>query len=76
MIISITKAGLDEGNQAYEFDIDGKKEIRTRESLIEDREGSEIILDNRQMTADQRRQIGVALDSINDQIALIDRLEE
>jgi hypothetical protein len=76
MIISITKAGLDEGNQAYEFDIDGKKEIRTRESLIEDREGSEIILDNRQMTADQRRQIGVALDRINDQIALIDRLEE
>jgi len=77
MIISITKSGLDEGHQAYSFVFDnGSTEIRTRESLIDDREGFEVILDNRQMTADQRRQIGVALDRINDQIALIDRLEE
>jgi len=76
MSISITKSGLDEGYQAYSFVFDnGSTEIRTRESLIDDREGFEVILDNRQMTADQRRQIRIALERVNEQIELIDGLE-
>lgn len=74
--ISITKSGLDDGNQAYSFVFDnGSTEIRSRESLIDDREGFEIILDNRQMTTDQRRQIRIALERVNEQIKLIDGLE-
>lgn len=76
MSISITKSGLDEGYQAYSFVFDnGSTEIRTRESLIDDREGFEVILDNRQMTSDQRRQIRTALERVNQQIELIDGLE-
>lgn len=76
MSISITKSGIDEGHQAYLFEFDnGSSEIRTRESLIDDREGFEVILDNRQMTSDQRRQIRTALERVNEQIELIDGLE-
>ena len=71
--MNIQKSGQDEGHQAYLFEFDnGTIEIRSRESLVDDREGFEAIIDGRTMNNSQLDQIRTALDRVNNQISLID----